>query len=142
MTTWIIVVAVLLGWGFEVEAITQCVTMDVSTWTQAQKNKLEASIVRLAHQKGYRLTELDGTPTYTVNDQTGEVCLTNPLFDHASVLSSAAILQTQQLPDPPSEDQPIEIPIEDFGAGVAGALAVLGGRGLVVMARKRRQPSA
>ena len=40
----------------------------------------------------------------------------------------------------PEEEQPIDIPIEDFGAGVAGAFAVLGGRGLVVKVMKKRVP--
>ena len=43
-------------------------------------------------------------------------------------------------PPLPEPEQPVDIPIEDFGAGVAGAFAVLGGRGLVVKVMKKRVP--
>ena len=40
-------------------------------------------------------------------------------------------------PGQESKEEPVDIPIEDFGAGAAGALAVLAGRGLVLRMRKK-----
>ena len=37
-----------------------------------------------------------------------------------------------------AENEPVEIPLEDFGAGAAGALAILGGRELVIRVRKKK----
>ena len=39
-----------------------------------------------------------------------------------------------------NEEAPVEIPLGSFGAGAAGALAVLSGQGLVVLARKKKTP--
>lgn len=39
---------------------------------------------------------------------------------------------------PPDDPEEFEIPIEDFGAGAAGALTVLAGQGLFVRIRKKK----
>lgn len=51
------------------------------------------------------------------------------------VVNADGIVSTAPYPD---ADEPVEIPLGDFGAGAAGALAALAGQRLVILARRKK----
>ena len=56
---------------------------------------------------------------------------------HRVVIQPNGVAATEPVPPP---EEPIEIPLESFGAGAAGALAAFGGQRLILLARKKKTP--
>jgi len=67
-----------------VSAAEVCTSLDMSSWTQSQKNMLPAMAYGLAFESGD-----DNVPRRHPN---GQVCFTDPQFDVQAVLTSTAIL--------------------------------------------------
>ena len=85
------------------------------------------------------LSELGGVASdYTIVEANG------PIFNKALSINPGGQLVAKAYSaannNRPEETQ--DIPIEDFGAGVAGALAVLAGQGFVIKAQKKRSNNA
>jgi hypothetical protein len=68
-------------------AAEQCVTLDISSWTQEQKNMLEAISYHLVWEADNSMS----APS-SVNRTSGEVCFTDPTVQISSILTEQIIL--------------------------------------------------
>ena len=112
----------LLGWGLPVEAARVCVEKATGKLLEYQSAATPGTLLRNAMAAGLDVStveERDVTP------------------------QEWAMLKEEQLDKPAREqaekDKPIEVPLDSFGAGAAGALVALGGKNLVLLARKKKE---
>lgn len=99
----------------------------VTSWTNSIQN------ARVEVQNAVRSSSLGGTEgDYAILTLSDEIW-------HAQQGRPLRVTNGQVERETPVEsDEPVEIPLESFGAGMAGALAALGGRRLVLLARKSK----
>ena len=67
----------------------ECITVDMSGWTQIQKNLAQASIYDIVFKAGHNFVP-------KVNRKTGEVCFENPDFNLSSLVQRVQIRDNAQ----------------------------------------------
>ena len=122
-----LVVVMVLGVAWPVSA-------DV-TVIYRRTNQAVAGWLRPPHSVAVEIQNIVNSDFGGSVDDYGTVVLANLPNGHRPVVQADGTVSTEPYPEP---EKPIEIPIESFGGGAAGALAAFAGRGLVLRVRKRK----